>query len=102
MIGLAVVTRDGIEIGRVRSLARTLIAWGPILVWLVLVPAHINLGPGPGSVLAVGLVFGAMILQKHGQTPNCCEQFSPQLVSVHFCQASSRLVLAKDSSGVGA
>jgi hypothetical protein len=61
LIGLAVVTRDGNEIGRVRSLARTLIAWAPILVWLVLVPAQINLGPGPGSVLAIGLVFGAMI-----------------------------------------
>jgi uncharacterized RDD family membrane protein YckC len=61
LIGLAVVTRDGAEIGRVRSLARTLIAWAPILVWLVSVPAQMNVGPGPGSVLAIGLVFGAMI-----------------------------------------
>jgi hypothetical protein len=60
LIGLAVVTRDGNEIGRVRSLARTLIAWAPILVWLVSVPAQIDMGPGPGSVLAIGLVFGAM------------------------------------------
>jgi uncharacterized RDD family membrane protein YckC len=60
-IWLAVVTRDGNEIGRVRSLARTLIAWAPILVWLVSVPAQMNVGPGPGSVLAIGLVFGAMI-----------------------------------------
>ena len=61
LIGLAVVTRDGNEIGRVRSLARTLIAWAPILVWLVSVPAQIDMGPGPGSVLAISLVFGAMI-----------------------------------------
>jgi len=61
LIGLAVVTRDGNEIGRVRSLARTLIAWAPILVWLVSVPAQIDMGPGPGSVLAIGLVFGALI-----------------------------------------
>ena len=55
------VTRDGNEIGRVRSLARALIAWAPILVWLVSAPAQINVGPGAGSVLAIGLVFGAMI-----------------------------------------
>src|SRR6185295_15524353 len=61
MIGLAVVTRDGNEIGRWRSLARTLIAWAPILVWLVSVPAQITMGPGTGSVLAIGLVFGPMI-----------------------------------------
>ena len=61
LIGLAVVTRAGNEIGRVRSLARTLIAWAPILVWLVSVPAQIDMGPGPGSVLSIGLVLGAMI-----------------------------------------
>jgi uncharacterized RDD family membrane protein YckC len=61
LIGLAVVTRAGNEIGRVRSLARALIVWAPILVWLVSVPAQMDLGPGPGSVLAIGLVFGAMI-----------------------------------------
>jgi uncharacterized RDD family membrane protein YckC len=61
MFGPAVVTRDGNEIGRMRSLARTLIAWAPILVWLVSVPAQMSMGPGPGSVLAISLVFGAMI-----------------------------------------
>ena len=60
MIGLAVVTRDGNEIGSLRSLARTLIAWAPILVWLVSVPAQMDMGPGAGSVLAISLVFGAM------------------------------------------
>ena len=44
LIGLAVVTRDGNEIGRGRSLARTLIAWAPILAWLVLVPNPIGHG----------------------------------------------------------
>ena len=64
MIGLAVVTRDGKEIGRGRSLARTLIAWAPILVWLVLVANPIVMGFGPASpvpVLAISLAFGAMI-----------------------------------------
>jgi hypothetical protein len=64
MIGLAVVTRDGKEIGRLRSLARTLIAWGPILPWLVLVPNPIVMGFGPASplpVLFISLAFGAMI-----------------------------------------
>jgi hypothetical protein len=64
MIGLAVVTRDGSEIGRGRSLARTLIAWAPILAWLVLFPNPIVMGFGPASpvpVLAISLAFGAMI-----------------------------------------
>jgi hypothetical protein len=65
LIGLAVVTRDGNEIGRMRSLARTLIAWTPILVWLLLLPVANNkfLGFGPASpapVLAISLAFGAM------------------------------------------
>jgi hypothetical protein len=64
MIGLAVVTRDGNEIGRLRSLARTLIAWAPILPWLVLLPNPFVMGFGPPSllpVLAISLAFGAMI-----------------------------------------
>ena len=63
LIGIAVVTRDGNEIGRLRSLARTLIAWGPILPWLVLVPNPIVMGFGPASplpVLFISLAFGAM------------------------------------------
>jgi hypothetical protein len=64
MIGIAVVKRDGNEIGRLRSLARTLIAWAPILPWLVLLPNPIVMGFGPASpvpVLALSLAFGAMI-----------------------------------------
>jgi len=64
MIGLAVVTSDGNEIGRGRSLARTLIAWAPILPWLLLVPNPIVMGFGPPSPvpeLAIGLAFGTMI-----------------------------------------
>jgi len=60
MIGLAVVTRDGNQIGRLRSLARTLIAWTPILVWLVSFPAQIDMGL-PLPVLPLSLAFGAMI-----------------------------------------
>jgi hypothetical protein len=66
LIGLAVVTRDGNEIGRGRSLARTLIAWAPILAWLLLLPTFNQklLGFGPASplpVLAISLAFGGMI-----------------------------------------
>jgi hypothetical protein len=64
MIGLAVVMRDGNEIGRGRSLARTLIAWAPILAWLVLVTNPIVMGfgpPSPAPVLAISLAFGAMV-----------------------------------------
>jgi uncharacterized RDD family membrane protein YckC len=64
LIGLAVVTRDGNEIGRLRSLARTLIAWAPILAWLLLLPNPIVMGFGPASpapVLASSLAVGAMI-----------------------------------------
>jgi len=64
LIGLAVVTRDGNEIGRGRSLARTLIAWAPILAWLVSVANPIVMGFGPASpvpALAISLAFGAMI-----------------------------------------
>ena len=64
LIGLAVVRRDGNEIGRGRSLARTLIAWAPILPWLVLFPNPTVMGFGPASpvpVLAISLAFGAMI-----------------------------------------
>jgi hypothetical protein len=64
MIGLAVVRRDGQEIGRVRSLARTLIAWAPILPWLVLLPNPVVMGFGAASPLPLvvfSLAFGAMI-----------------------------------------
>jgi hypothetical protein len=34
LLGLAVITCDGVEIGRVRSLARSAAAWLPAIVWL--------------------------------------------------------------------
>ena len=65
MIGLAVVTRDGNEIGRGRALARTLIAWAPILLWLcssVLSLLRNRLVPlTPIALLTIALPFGAMI-----------------------------------------
>jgi len=60
-IGLAVVTRDGKEISRWRSLARTLIAWVPMLVVLLPMPALISQGQGPAFVVSVGLAFLVMI-----------------------------------------
>ena len=60
-IGLAVVTRDGKEISRRRSLSRTLIAWLPILVSSLLMPALISAGKGPAAVVSVGIALAAMI-----------------------------------------
>jgi hypothetical protein len=34
LLGLTVVDRAGAEIGRGRSLVRTLVAWSPIVAWL--------------------------------------------------------------------
>jgi uncharacterized RDD family membrane protein YckC len=68
MIGLAVVTRDGNEIGRGRALARTLIAWLPILAWLVILPGLASLAASkrnvpltPIALLTIALPLGAMI-----------------------------------------
>jgi len=41
MLGFAVVTREGAEIGRVRSAVRALVAWSPALAWFAW------LGPSP-------------------------------------------------------
>jgi hypothetical protein len=60
-IGLAVVTQDGKEIGRWRSLARTLIAWLPMLVSSLLMPALISQGKAPAFLVSVGLALVAMI-----------------------------------------
>jgi uncharacterized RDD family membrane protein YckC len=61
MIGLAVVKRDGTEIGRWRSLARTLIAWMPIFVGLIPLPAFEKLGFESTIKLCLGLSVGVMI-----------------------------------------
>jgi len=61
MVGLAVVRRDGTEIGRLRSLARALIAWVPIFVGLIPLPAFERLGLESSIKLSLGLAFGAMI-----------------------------------------
>ena len=34
-MGLAVVTRDGSEMNRLRSLTRLLVAWSPAIAWLI-------------------------------------------------------------------
>lgn len=60
-LAFAVVTRDGKEIGRWRSVVRVLIAWLPVVVWLAWVAATFN-KPGPvplgmTSWLGIGLAF---------------------------------------------
>jgi len=59
MLGYAVVTRDGNEIGRVRSLARVLVAWTPALVWLTYLamsPKVQGFVPTPPNPLAGTLI----------------------------------------------
>jgi hypothetical protein len=41
LLGLAVVARDGTEIGRGRSIVRALVAWSPVILW------GIWIGPSP-------------------------------------------------------
>lgn len=48
LLGLAVVTRDGREIGRLRSVGRVLVVWSPFLIWLA------SLMPSPITALQTG------------------------------------------------
>ena len=66
LLGLAVVTTDGTEISRARSLARVLLAWLPAIVWLAYLAASPKIQgwvPAPPSPL-VGtcLTLGALAL----------------------------------------
>jgi uncharacterized RDD family membrane protein YckC len=54
LLGLAVVTRDGTEINRWRSLVRVLVAWLPAILWLVYLAASPKMQgwvPNPPSPL---------------------------------------------------
>jgi eukaryotic-like serine/threonine-protein kinase len=66
LLGLAVVTRDGKEIGRWRSLARGLLAWLPGIVWLAYLVTSPKLQgwvPAPPSPLVgVSLTLGALAI----------------------------------------
>jgi hypothetical protein len=57
MLGQAVVTRHGTEIGRTLSLARVLVAWSPAIAWLVYLASSPKAGffPTPPNPL-VGVV----------------------------------------------
>jgi hypothetical protein len=70
MLGHAVVTRNGMEIGRMLSLARVLVAWAPAIAWLLYLAASpkvqgfVPVPPNPllGTVLAAAaLVAGAAL-----------------------------------------
>ena len=62
LLGLAVVTRDGQEISRPRSLARALVAWLPAIVWLAYLitsPKIQGWVPAPASpLLGTALTLG--------------------------------------------
>jgi uncharacterized RDD family membrane protein YckC len=65
-MGLAVVTRDGTEISRLRSVARTLIAWSPVLVWLAFLAAAPRIQgwvPNPSSPLSIAIpTLGVLVI----------------------------------------
>lgn len=66
LLGLAVVTRHGEEIGRWRSLARVLLAWVPAIAWLAYLSASPKIQawvPAPASPLpGTSLVLGALLI----------------------------------------
>jgi len=66
LLGLAVVTRDGREVRRGRSLVRAIAAWLPAIVWLAYLAASPKVQgwvPAPGSPLAgLSLVLSAMAI----------------------------------------
>ena len=66
MLGHAVVTRGNVEIGRPRSLARVLVAWAPLIAWLVYLgfsPRVQGFVPNPPRpLLGLVIVAGAMAI----------------------------------------
>ena len=51
LLGLAVVTRDGREIGRLRSIGRVLVAWSLFLIWFAsLLPSPLAALQGPARI----------------------------------------------------
>jgi len=66
MLGLAVVTRAGVEIGRARSLGRVLVAWAPVVAWVVYLASSTTIQiwvPNPEwPVLAASLALGPMLV----------------------------------------
>jgi hypothetical protein len=65
-VGLGVVTRDGREIGRGRSLVRALVVWAPAIAWFVylaLSPKILGFVPNPPNLTrGTLLVLGTMAL----------------------------------------
>ena len=80
MLGHAVVTRDGAEIGRMLSLARVLVAWAPAIAWLLYlatspkVQGFVPTPPNPllGMTVACGaLAIGAIFtIARPSQSPH--------------------------------
>ena len=64
LLGLTVVTRSGQAIGRIRSTARVLAAWSPVLVWVAwLLPSPVDrsLAMTISPLVPLGLVLAVMI-----------------------------------------
>jgi uncharacterized RDD family membrane protein YckC len=64
LLGIAVVTRNGTEISRARSLVRALVAWLPAILWLwFLLASPVIQGwvPAPESQAPTALLLGIMI-----------------------------------------
>jgi hypothetical protein len=63
LLGLAVVSRDGTEIGRGGSIARALVAWSPVLAWMIWFgPSAIErtLAAPQGPTIGAGIVLAVL------------------------------------------
>ncbi len=80
LLGHAVTTRRGAEIGRVRSLARVLVAWSPAITWLPYlasspkVQGFVPTPPNPllGTVLTLAAmaIGGALTIARPSRGPH--------------------------------
>ena len=65
LLGLAVVTRNGTEITRLRSFLRALLAWMPAIVWLVFMLASPKIQgwvPSPRTQVPSAILLGILTL----------------------------------------
>ena len=63
MLGLAVVTRNGTEITRLRSLGRAVVAWLPAILWLGFLMASAKIQgwvPAPSSLVPTAALLGTL------------------------------------------
>ena len=66
MLGIAVVTRDGMDASRARMLWRACVAWSPILLGAVLLASLAPLGNLPAAITVVAVLIVGTIAYSAG------------------------------------